>query len=131
MRSLFVVVCALSVAPNAAPAQRRDTVQTPRRSETPAVTPPCCAVVRVEAEKSLVTARETATGFTFRFSVKNRRLLGTLKIGQPVWANFTDKTVKLKATDGTPCCAIIETPPNGALGAAEHPPADGSRKESL
>jgi hypothetical protein len=130
MRSLFVVLCVFSAVPNVAPAQRRDTAQASLRSET-APTPACCAVVRVEAEKSLVTARETATGFTFRFSVKNRRLLGTLKIGQPVWADFAAKTVKLKATDAQPCCAIVETPPSSALGADGHPPAYEFRKERL
>lgn len=83
-------------------------------------------------QRSLVTARETATGFTFRFEVKNRRLLGTLKIGQPVWADFAAKAVKLKATDDTPCCGIVDTPPpTGALGDVQAQPASGPRKESL
>lgn len=71
--------------------------------------PACCTIVRIDVEHSLITARETATGFTFRFSVKARRILAALKIGQPVWADFTAKTVKLKATDTTPCCSIVET----------------------
>lgn len=98
--------------PNAARSQSRDTTlsKLPARASVSA-TPACCAVVRVEGAKSLVTARETATGFTFRFAVKNRRLLGTLKVGQPVWADFAARTVKLKATDASPCCAIVETPP--------------------
>ena len=71
--------------------------------------PACCLIVRIDPDRSLVTARETATGFTFRFTVKARRLLGTLKVGQPVWADFASRTVKLKADDATPCCAILET----------------------
>jgi hypothetical protein len=77
----------------------------------PSATPACCSIVRIETPKSLVTARETATGFTFRFAVKTKRLLATLKIGQPVWADFAAKTVKLRATDDQPCCAIVDTPP--------------------
>lgn len=74
--------------------------------------PSCCSIVRVDTTKALVTARETATGYTFRFAVKTRRVLRTLRIGQPVWADFTTNTVKLKSTDDTPCCAIMpqETP---------------------
>ena len=71
--------------------------------------PACCTIVRIDAEHAIITARETATGFTFRFSVKARRLLAALKIGQPVWADFTAKTVKLKPTDPQPCCAIVDT----------------------
>lgn len=99
--------------PNAARAQSRDTATAKARPGVtqPAPTPACCAIVRIDARAALVTARETTTGFTFRFAVKTRRLLGTLKIGQPVWADFAAKTVKLKATDIAPCCAIVATPP--------------------
>jgi hypothetical protein len=71
----------------------------------------CCLLVRLPSADGIVTARETATGFTFRFQVKDRRVRVTLKIGQPVWADFAAKTVKLKATDVQPCCAIVSTPP--------------------
>lgn len=111
-----VALCAALLGltlPNAAASQARDTtLEKVRPSSTlPAVTPACCSIVRIESQRSIVIARETATGFTFRFSVKSRRLLGTLKIGQPVWADFAAKSVKLKATDVSPCCAIVETPP--------------------
>ena len=74
--------------------------------------PSCCSIVRIDTAHSIVTARETATGYTFRFEVKARRLLRSLRIGQPIWADFTNKTVKLKSTDATPCCGIVpqETP---------------------
>lgn len=75
------------------------------------MTPACCAIVRIEPQRSTVTARETATGYTFRFEVKNRRMRARLKIGQPVWADFVAKAVKLKANDDQPCCAIVEAPP--------------------
>ncbi len=107
-RSLFVL-CVLVTLPNVALSQSRDSIKTPPDSVAPVVTPACCSIVRIEASASVVTARETATGFTFRFSVKNRRLLATLKIGQPVWADFAAKTVKLKATDVKACCPIVAT----------------------
>ena len=116
MRFLLIIGCAACAAfavPNAAHSQSRDTTAAKARPSTTSlvVTPACCSVVRIDAKQSLVSARETATGFTFRFTVKSRRLLATLKISQPVWADFAAKTVKLKATDVQPCCAIVESPP--------------------
>ena len=124
MRFLLIVGCAAGAAcavPNAARSQSRDTAAAKARPNTtaPVATPACCSVVRIDAKQSLVSARETATGFTFRFTVKSRRLLATLKISQPVWADFAAKTVKLKAEDIQPCCAIVESPPppeSGTLG---------------
>lgn len=112
-RTLLLGAALWLIWPNAAHSQSRDsTVSKPTAGAATLSAPPsCCAIVRVEVAKSIVTARETATGFTFRFTVKNRRLLGTLKVGQPVWADFAAKTVKLRATDASPCCAIVETPP--------------------
>jgi hypothetical protein len=109
MRRSLYVLCVLGALPNVALSQSRDSIKTPAVSVAPVVTPACCSIVRIGPAASVVTARETATGFTFRFTVKNRRVLATLKIGQPVWADFAAKTVKLKATDATPCCAIVET----------------------
>jgi hypothetical protein len=111
-----MLLSVVGTMPNAALGQRADSVKTAPSVSAPVETPACCSIVRIETDKSLVTARETATGFTFRFTVKNRRLLATLKIGSPVWADFAAKTVKLKATDAQPCCAIVETPPPPALG---------------
>lgn len=124
MRRLLIIgvsAGAWAVLPNAARSQSRDSAAAKARQSAvlSAAAPACCSIVRIETQRSIVTARETATGFTFRFSVKTRRLLGTLKIGQPVWADFATKTVKLKATDIAPCCAIVETPPSpesGTLG---------------
>ena len=69
--------------------------------------PSCCSIVRIDTMTSIVTARETATGYTFRFSVKTRRVLRALRIGQSIWADFTTSTVKLKPTDAKPCCGIM------------------------
>ena len=107
--------------PHVAFAQSRDSGKTALDSAALVATPACCSIVRIEQARLVVAARETATGFTFRFAVKSKRLLATLKIGQPVWADFAAKTVKLKATDVTPCCAIVETPPPPDLGALGTP----------
>jgi hypothetical protein len=90
-------------------AQARDTSVTAQGAPAQ---PSCCSIVRIDTAHSIVTARETATGYTFRFEVKARRLRRTLKIGQPIWADFTTNTVKLRSTDATPCCGIVpqETP---------------------
>jgi hypothetical protein len=107
-----LVVIALSLAGAArAQAQSRDT--TPAKEMTvarPAASlPACCTVVRLDTTRSIFTARETATGYTFRFSVKDRRLQRTLKVGNPVWADFATKKVTLGAADAQPCCAILDT----------------------
>ncbi|MGQ0639594.1 MAG: hypothetical protein ACT4P6_02320 [Gemmatimonadaceae bacterium] len=131
MRRLLSILCILGALPNAALSQSRDSLKGPGAAVPSAAPPACCAIVRIEAAKSLVTARETATGFTFRFAVKNKRLLGTLKIGQPVWADFAGKTVKLKATDATHCCGIIETPPTrdtDSLGSALRVPPNADHQ---
>ena len=108
-KSLFLTIGWCLLSPVSAQAQVRDTVPKKERPDAVArsASPACCAIVRIDLERSVVTARETATGFTFRFQVKARRLLGTLKVGHPVWADFSARSVKLRATDATPCCAIV------------------------
>ena len=103
---VFTILIAVAGACLAAPlaAQTRD--PSLRVQGTPAP-PSCCSIVRVDTMTSVVTARETATGYTFRFVVKTRRVLRTLRIGQSIWADFTTSTVKLKPTDAKPCCGIV------------------------
>lgn len=113
----FLAVCgtiAVCLArSDVAQSQSRDTTSARTRpiatQQAAAAAPACCSIVRIDSRRSIITARESATGFTFRFAVKSRRLFATLKIGQPVWADFANKTVKLRATDATPCCGIVET----------------------
>jgi hypothetical protein len=57
-----------------------------------------------------VTARETATDYAFRFHVHDPRAFGALEIGDPVWADFVSRTVRVDATDPDPCCTIISAP---------------------
>jgi len=103
---VYTVLIAVAVGCLSEPlaAQSRDT--SVKVQGTPAQ-PSCCAIVRVDTTKSVVTARETATGYTFRFVVRTRRVLRALRIGQPIWADFTTNTVKLKPTDAKPCCGIV------------------------
>ena len=110
MHRFFLISAAFTclALPERATAQARDTSKGPAAT-LQADTPACCSIVRIDAERAMVTARETATGFTFRFAIKPKRQLLNLKIGQPVWADFASKTVKLKATDAQPCCAIVDT----------------------
>ena len=73
----------------------------------------CCTVVRVDARRGIVTARETATGYTFSIEVKNKKQLAALKVGDKVWANFAAKKVRLEAAGDSLCCPILKTPPDG------------------
>src|SRR6185503_15200924 len=71
---------------------------------------PCCGIVGVQPS-GVVTAREAATGRTFEFQVADRRLLSTLKVGQPVHADFKTLRVSVQPDGEEPCCAIVSTGP--------------------
>lgn len=71
---------------------------------------PCCAIVEIGAA-GVVTAREAATGRTLEFRVADRRLLSSLKVGQPVHADFTTMQVSVEPDGGAPCCAIASVSP--------------------
>ena len=105
-----VASAAWLLAPGAVPAQSRDTATAKARPR--ATVPACCLVVRLEDASPIVTARETATGYTFRFELENRRRRAALKVGDPVWADFGTNTVKLESTERKPCCAIVTSPPS-------------------
>lgn len=75
--------------------------------EKAAAMPACCLVVGVDSATSIVTARETSSGYTFKFKVSNKRLLNSLKLGDKVWANFTSKKVRLRRSEEDPCCTIL------------------------
>lgn len=82
----------------------------------------CCRIVRFDAAKEQWIARETSTGYTFRFVVRNRRARGLLRIGEPVWADFSTKTVRIRVDEVQPCCAIIETPAESNAAVRPKPP---------
>jgi hypothetical protein len=71
------------------------------------VTPvePCCNITALNLATGIVTAREGATGRTFRFEVKDAALLKSLKVGQAVFADFGSSKVRIHGVE--PCCGII------------------------
>ena|ERR1051325_2905081 len=77
-------------------------------------TTPCCLVVRVDTAHAVITARETATGYTFRVEVRQKKVLAALKIGDKVWANFAVKKVRFSIAGDSLCCAILEPPARGS-----------------
>ncbi len=116
LTALACVIAALFVPVQRGSTQTRDSSAakarpgSPNRRE-PTAAAPCCAVVKINAAARIVTARVTATGYTFRFEVKNTKLLSSIKVADKVWADFAAKTVKLRATDASPCCGIVSMPP--------------------
>jgi len=69
---------------------------------------PCCGISGIEPGTGVVTARDNASHRMFRFQVRDPKLLHSLRVGQPLYANFTTKRVSL---DGqTACCEIISAP---------------------
>ena len=99
-RRLILTVCGALclgvITPDRVWAQARDTTH-------------CCTVVRIDAGRREVTARETATGYTFLVEVKNRKHLAAVRIGDKVWANFAVRKVRLEAAGDSLCCAIVQT----------------------
>ena len=59
---------------------------------------PCCAITAIDARGGMVTGKQTATGRTFQFKLSDAKLLGSLKVGQAVEAEFhTGKVTVLPA----------------------------------
>jgi hypothetical protein len=89
----------------------------------------CCSVTAIDARTGTATAVETATSRTFEFHIPNAKLFATLRVGTPVYANFSTMQVSL---DGkTPCGAITQinpAPARGGVGAVGRvaPPASAA-----
>lgn len=94
----LLALCMLLVTPEKMSAQARDTTH-------------CCTVVRIDVGRGIVTARETATGYTFRVEVKKKKHLAALKVGDKVWADFAARKVRLEVAGAQLCCNILDTPP--------------------
>lgn len=127
MLRVHFYLCAAGLwLPGQAGAQSGDTSKVKASAPTEAAA--CCSVVRIEPQRSMVIARETATGFTFQFTVKNRRRLTAMKIGDKVWVDFMTKAVKLTPAEAAVCCGPIETlqPPDGPDQSTTRPPQPGS-----
>src|SRR3989442_14065344 len=69
----------------------------------------CCQITSIDTRAAVVTAQESATGRTFQFAVKDSLLLFTLKVGQPVSANFDTRQVSIGG--GAACCTILSGSP--------------------
>jgi hypothetical protein len=72
----------------------------------------CCAITGLDVGSGTASARAAAMGQTFTFTVGDRKLLGSLKIGQPVYANFKTNQVSLDGRNA--CCSIVSGPSGGA-----------------
>jgi hypothetical protein len=88
---------------------------------------PCCGITRIDAASGIVTARVTANGQVFQFKVADARALGSLRVGQGVYANFAGKQVSLDGRRA--CCAITSGPgapvaaPSSRINPPSAPPA--------
>jgi hypothetical protein len=77
--------------------------------------PACCVVTTIDLVKGIVSGRETATGYTFKFTVipgtmsaqDSTHIIHGINIGQKVWASLQGKGVKV-IYDKPMCCWIIE-----------------------
>ena len=65
------------------------------RNSYPQAPPPAASVTSVDARTGVVTAKVNASGQQFEFTLSNAAQVKTLRIGQPVYANFTTKQVSL------------------------------------
>jgi hypothetical protein len=75
-------------------------------SEARAAVDACCVITAIDPASGLVTAREEAVGRGFQFKLNEAGLLGSLHVGQPVYANYARRLVSL---DGSSACGRIVT----------------------
>jgi hypothetical protein len=68
---------------------------------------PCCGITAIDAKTQTVTASETSTRRTFQFKVGDAKALSTLKVGQPVHADFKTMKVSLNPNGAQPCCSVV------------------------
>ena len=75
----------------------------------------CCVVTAIDLLTGIVSGRETATGYTFKFTVipgimsaqDSATLIRKITINQQVWASLQGKGVKVVYSNPL-CCRIIE-----------------------
>jgi hypothetical protein len=65
----------------------------------------CCAITSINVATGIVTARNTATGKTFRFRASTAAARG-FRVGQAVYANFA-AAGRIGVTPSAPCCEIV------------------------
>ena len=79
----------------------------------------CCVITAIDAANAVVSARDTATGNVFEFKPRAAALLGSMRVGQRIQANFARNQVSV---DGrSVCCTITKGP--AASGAVRPQPA--------
>ena len=64
---------------------------------------PCCNITQIDKRNGVVTATDKTTGHSFQFTA-SPSVQQSLKVGQPVYANFKSKQVSLNNLE--PCCQI-------------------------
>lgn len=74
--------------------------------EARAAIDPCCVITAIDPAGGLVTAHEKAIGRSFQFRLNDAGQLGSLTVGQPVYANYARRLVSL---DGSSACGRIVT----------------------
>lgn len=73
-------------------------------AEAPAADP-CCRITAIDPSTGLVTAREKTIGRVFQFKPTNPQALGSLSVGQEVYANYGRRLASLDGTSA--CCRIV------------------------
>ena len=70
---------------------------------------PCCSITTVDMKTGIVTAKNTATGETFKFKLGDAAQIGNIKIGDQVSTDFQTRQVTVHSF--TPVEGIlIKTP---------------------
>lgn len=72
-----------------------------------AAKPPSGVVTAINAKTGIVTARDTTSGKTFKFTVNDKAMLKGLKVGDAVQADFAAGQVAIQKYGGQPCCNIV------------------------
>jgi hypothetical protein len=64
----------------------------------PAQEEPCCGITAIDARSGAVSVKDHATGRVSQLTVKDTKLLGTLKVGQTVVANAATGSITVAPT---------------------------------
>src|ERR1700737_1210380 len=80
------------------------------------------AIKSIDMRTGIVTAVEKTTGRSFQFTVHDQALLKTLRVGQPVYADFDSSKVSIDGIE--PCCNIITK--FGPVDSAKFGPVDSA-----
>lgn len=113
LKVLCVLLIAFSTRAGAQP--RKPVVPLGNLLDSKIVPAACCVVTAIDLIKGIVSGRETATGYTFKFVVlagimsaqDSSKLVRSITINQKVWASLQGKGVKVYY-DRPICCGITE-----------------------